>query len=72
MAVKVEKYEPNELPVSDGISGIFNGLKRRLDGRWVFFFRVEGEALLPDGRRVRISRHLGLQATEQIGRKPAI
>lgn len=41
--------------------------------RWLYpmwlEFRIDGQAVLPDGRTVRVDKHVRVKATEQIGRR---
>lgn len=71
MAVEVEQFQPSDVTLTGALTGIFDALTRRKNGQWYFRLKVDGEAQLPDGRRVRVSRHIGIPATEQIGRKGA-
>jgi hypothetical protein len=69
MAVQTEKYEASEVDLSGVFATIFDSLYRRKDGRWMFRLKVDEEATLPDGRRIRLARHIAIPATEQIGRR---
>lgn len=72
MAVQTEQFQQSDVALTGVLPGIFDGLFRRRDGRWMFRVLIDGEAVLPDGRRIRISRHIGIPATEQIGRKGSV
>lgn len=67
MAVQTEQFDPAQV-VSD-VALKFFGLRRRADGTYMLTFNIDGEFALPDGRRVRIDRIVGLAADQCIGRK---
>lgn len=69
MAVPREQFTATDCAVIGRLAGVFDSLLRRRDGTWMFRVRVEGEAQLPDGRRVTLSRLVTMPATQQIGRK---
>lgn len=69
MAVTAEQFERADVSLSGDLRGVVDSILRRKDGTWVFLLKLDGEATLPDGRRIRLSRHFNMAATEQIGRK---
>lgn len=71
MSVLREQFESSQVSLSGVLAGIFDSLVRRKDGTYVFMLKVDGEAVLPDGRRVRVNRHVWVPATDIIGRRPA-
>lgn len=72
MPAQREEFGPKDVRLDGLSSAIFDSLYRRLDGTWMFRLRVDGEAVLPDGRRVRIDRHIGIAATECVPPRQAI
>lgn len=69
MAVPKEHIRGDELAKTRGLPPVVC-LVRAEAGGWTFNFLVEGEAVLPDGRRVVISRHVNLRATDYYGHRP--
>jgi hypothetical protein len=65
----MELYGIGDLVISGPLCRVCESIERSADGVWTFILKVDGEARLPDGRRIRVSRHVGFPATEQIGRK---
>jgi hypothetical protein len=69
MAVQREQYDAGQLSLTGALSQVFETLIRRADGTWVFTLKVNGEALLPDGRRIPLNRVMPAKANQQIGRR---
>jgi hypothetical protein len=70
MAVEREQFGPSDVSLTGALAHVFDALIRRSDGTYTFRIRIDGEAVLPDGRRARIlDRHLGVEVSDVIGRR---
>jgi hypothetical protein len=71
MAVVVEQFGPEQCSVIGTLQNVFDGIRRRRDGTYVVSVKLDGEAVLPDGRRVRIDKYVTLPACQCVGRRKA-
>jgi hypothetical protein len=70
MAVKREQFDPASVSLTGALAHVFDVLIRRSDGTYTARLRIDGEVVLPDGRRVRfLDRHIGIEASDVIGRR---